>query len=457
MQPRYVVLPMHRRQFLSTALAATALAACGQSTPVATGISTGSSARNLVFIVIDDLNDYVGYLGGYGGTVHTPSIDALATESARFNRAYVTVPVCSGSRASLLWGLSPQQHGITTIELVGEQPGLDLYNSAFASIPEHLGDQGITTMGAGKVFHEPFPPAWTSHGPTDWLPFSFGEHGTFFDYGPWDPSNGVHPDQAVADWAVSELQKEHDGQFLLAVGFNLPHQSWKCPQSYFDLYPLEEVVLPATVPDDHDDLSELGRERVQTLLELPDGWTSQHDVIVNAGLWRDHLQAYLACVSHSDHLVGEVLDALANSRYSDHTDVVLVSDNGYHLGEHLAWRKAKLFEEACRVPLLIRAPGRDLPAGDVDDAVSLLDVAPTICDLLGVSPPESFAGTSLLGGEPPSPAVSQWDTSFSEVSADARYRTTTHYVADQDGTLVVDSVERYDRLIDPNEFDNLEA
>jgi arylsulfatase A-like enzyme len=194
--------------------------------------------------------------------------------------------------------------------------------------------------------------------------------------------------------------------------------------------------------DDLNDVPPAGQE-------LAKARRSDFDTIRNAGRWRHALRAYLASISYADAQLGRVLDALDAGPHVDDTIVVLWSDHGWHLGEKHHWHKSTLWEEATRVPLVIRSPAHR--PGVCDRPVSLLDLFPTLIELCQLTPLESLDGVSLvpLLRDPrvawDRPAVIEFRRGNAAVRSD-RYR----YIRYADG-----SEELYDHRTDPHEWTNL--
>jgi arylsulfatase A-like enzyme len=354
------------------------------------------SPRNIVFIAVDDLRNWVDYSGDYAGTVHTPNIDALAAVSTRYLNAYATVPQCIGSRTSVMMGLSPATHHITA-PLWGVEPLYKaIYNNpALLSLPQVLSQNGYYTASTGKVFGVPLPTRWDEAGPTNnpvYNPFDPGPDNTFLNPGV-QPEFEEHPDQTTANWAVNFLAS-YDGTkpFFLAAGFHLPHVPWVVPQWAYDLYPIEEIVVSTPITDDLADEP----AAAVALVDPPNNNLSQYEIIEYAGKAADYTRAYLASISHTDAMIGQLLAALAASPYANNTDVIFWSDNGYHLGEKFHWGKVTLWDQSAKVPLLVSSPGNpNYPVGDVTSPVSLLELAPTVLDLAGAAPFPQFEGVPL--------------------------------------------------------------
>ncbi|MEQ8840258.1 MAG: sulfatase-like hydrolase/transferase [Acidimicrobiales bacterium] len=451
------------------------LAACDMvlvPSPIVTNGVTPST--NLLQIVIDDLNDYVGFLGGCPGAIHTPNLDALAAQSLSFEQFHISVPICAPSRATLMWGVDAPTHGVYGL-FENINP---IYNAYAASNPDHLlkvlGSNGFRQVGGGKIFHDRlgmYLPKWDAYfknkhvanvGP-------IGPDSIWFDYGTL-PSGAAHPDNQLTDFLLGEMQTIASSRpFHMAAGYRLPHLGWIVPQEYLDLYPLEEVVVEEVV-DDWDDIGPIGRDLLGDNIALYDpavthSWLEWVELYGNRQVY---LQHYLASISYVDYQVGRLLDGLASQPYADETAVTLVSDNGYHHGENAMMRKGALRDQSTRVPFLIRHP--DIPPQTFTTPVSSLNYAPTLLGLLGVDAPSQMEGVDLLE-QLPTGFISSYfggrdglSISQSIISTDnPRYRWVFHTVEHghpryNDGAIPgIPEIEVYDRLNDPGETINLVA
>lgn len=269
------------------------------------------------------------------------------------------------------------------------------------------------------------------------------------------------PDEKTADWAVDILRRTHDKPFFLSVGFMKPHTPLNAPDKYFEMFPPNQLCLPPFLEGDLDDCA-------RALVEhRPYGFLT-YGMLMKGGeaLWREWLQAYLACVAFMDDQLGKILDALDQSPHRDNTIVVFTSDNGYHMGEKEYVFKDSLWEESSQVPLVIRAPGVSECDSVCRTAVSLIDLYPTLNELCGL-PAEPHAGThkhpldghslvSLLTD----PATGRWGgppVALSSVRGDTgvhhSVRSLTHrYTLCGNG-----EEELYDHQADPHEWHNIAA
>ena len=421
---------------------------------------------DVLFIAIDDLNDWVGVLGGHPQAI-TPNIDALAARGLVFTNAHAPAAICNPSRTALMLSLRPSTTGIyendpswLDHEHLADQP----------TIPRYFRDHGYRTLGAGKIFHahtysmDAFKGyhdarAWDAYYPSfeRQLPDEVGPPDRPANENPitinFDWSHVVADDRAMGDgqvaaWISERLLDSTDGARFVAAGIYRPHPPWYVPQAYFDAYPLPDIVLPTVLENDLDDVSEIGREFTQDSSMPP---LDLHEWVVEADKWAEGVQAYLASVTFADAMVGQIVDALDRSGRADNTIIVLWGDHGWHLGEKLRWRKQTLWEESTRVPLIFVAPGLTAPGSRSERAVSLLDLFPTLAELAGLDVPEHLEGTSLvpLLEDPEAawdrPAISTHHFGNHAVRSE-RFR----YIRYNDG-----SEELYDHDADPNEWHNL--
>lgn len=422
---------------------------------------------NILLIVIDDLNDYVGCLGGHPDA-STPHIDALAERGILFTNAHCNSPVCNPSRASIWTGLRPHTTGITTNHSGFFRDHPDY--SDIITLPKALNRQGYATAGFGKLFHlghgnRPHPDFEQerrySYGPNLKVHLNYREGDRLSDWGipPADLAvrRGISPshpsmasfDHDIASRTIEYLRDTHDRPFFLACGFFRPHTPLYAEREWFDRFPPDQVSLPETLPGDLDDLPYFGRlERREVDIEAPGLWN--HEWVTSNGKWKEIVRAYLASTAAMDAQVGRIVEALVEHlERSRDTYVILCSDHGWHLGEKEHWGKAALWEQTTRVPLIVSGPG--IPRGvKCDRSVELLSLYPTIMDLVGGKAPHSLEGHSLEpllrnpAGDWTHPAV----TTFSDHHAvrKDRYR----YIRYVDG-----SEELYDLEVDPHEWNNL--
>ena len=250
------------------------------------------------------------------------------------------------------------------------------------------------------------------------------------DWGAIDKSEDEMDDAKVAAWAAQFLERKFDRPFFLAIGFYHPHPPWYAPKKYFDMFPLEQIAMPENLPDVGD--------AIRT---------------GNKKLWKQAVQAYLANMAFADEMVGRVVDALDRSPHKNKTIVCLTSDHGWY-EENPKSTTHGLMAGFTRVPLIIKAPGVTQAGAQSAQAVGLVDLYPTLCDLAGAAKPQHLEGESLLPllKDPAavriSPVVSSQggDELASYAVSNIRWRLIRH----ADG-----SRELYDHNNDPHERSNL--
>ncbi|MBW2690611.1 MAG: sulfatase, partial [Deltaproteobacteria bacterium] len=346
--------------------------------------------KNVLFIVSDDLKASV--LGCYGDTVcQTPNIDKLASEGMVFNRAYCQGMACGPSRRSFMFSRYLDTAGV--------------------SLGEHFKNNDFYTARVGKIFHmnvpddiingtdgQDVPGSWTerfnssgleAHTPGDYACLNLniftdkleGRESSrmpnrMFVSVSYQGDGSDQPDYKTATKTIELLREHKDQPFFIAAGLVRPHYPNVVPEQYFELYPWQEIKLPEWVENDIDDIPGLGlaktRNASNPIGKYPDN---------QKRMWA----AYYATVTFMDEQVGRIIDELEKLGLRQNTAIVLLSDHGYHLGEHTFWEKMNLHEEVSRVPLMISVPG--MKPGRTDAITELVDLYPTLAELAGLSVP----------------------------------------------------------------------
>jgi len=458
------------RQFsirvVTASAAALAIIACNGGGAGSDSVSsaTAGDPPNILFISVDDLNDWIEPLGGHP-QARTPNLNRLAESGVLFERAYTPSPSCNPARTALLTGLHTYTSGMYSNYQYWREVMPDV-----VTMPRYFSDNGYWSGGAGKIFHNNMPdpiswddyfPSKEQHMPSYMRPVPgwtvnmppFDDMYADFDWAPLDIPVEETGDYQSVQWVIDRLQEEHDRPFFLAAGIYRPHVPWYVPREYFELFPLESVQLPELMEGDLDDLPERA-------VELAHRAGNYHEHVVEAGQWRQAVQGYLASIAYADMLVGRLLDALDASPYADNTIVVLWSDHGWQLGEKEHWRKFALWDNLARVVLMVQVPPGTpgLPAGTPAGArsertVSLMDLFPTLVALTGIPVKTGLDGHSLIPllADPDAPweypAITTYDVGEFSIRTE-RYR----YICYIDG-----SEELYDHTVDPEEWTNLAA
>ncbi|TWT80193.1 Choline-sulfatase [Planctomycetes bacterium CA13] len=349
---------------------------------------------NVVFVAIDDLNDWVGCLDGHP-QIQTPNIDRLAQRSVNFTNAHCQAPICNPSRTSMLLGKLPSTTGHYFLA-----PGFrDVQVTKDAeTLFQCFRRHGYRAETMGKVFHGVADEASFDHverssgvrRQKEKLRYRQPGSHPSWDWGQVEIADEDQRDYHTAAWAVDRIPPlgMTEEPFFLAIGFHLPHVPIYATKKWFDLYPIDNLVMPTVLENDLDDVPPIAIDLSLNPTAPRYEWMAQSGEDVHA------VRAYLAAISFVDHLVGMVLDSVEAAGLGKNTIVVLFSDHGFHLGEKKKWAKRSLWERTTRVPLLIAGPG--ITSGDRCGApVGLIDVFPTLLDLCGLPEKVGLDGQSL--------------------------------------------------------------
>ena len=385
---------------------------------------------NILFVSVDDLNDWVGFMNGHPGMkIHTPNLDRLAASSMVFTNAHTPAPACAPARTAILTGVHHTRSGAENV-FWGDGPEWRQFEALgkVETLEQFFKNRGYKTLGAGKIYHSQAPPwaptsqvepaNWDFYYPSSYISHPYqirapkeliyppgvdnktrpgGEDG-WWTWGPVTVNDEKMADYHVVDWARYQLSQEH------------------------------------------------GRPLRNTLRRQ------------GAEQWEKVVQSYAASITFADAMLGRLLEAFENSKQAKNTILVLWSDHGMHMGEKENIEKFSLWERSTRVPLLISAPGVTQAGAKSDQPVSLMDLYPTLVDLAGYDLPPHLDGRSLVAQlqEPEDatpPVVTSYQFSWTDeplvghAVRSKRYR----YIYYPDIYLE----ELYDHDIDPNEWDNV--
>jgi len=345
-----------------------------------------SDRPNFLILMADQLTARA--LPAYGNRIaKTPHIDALAEAGVVFDSFYCNSPLCAPSRFSFLSGRQ--------VSAIGAYDNAAEFPAQVPTFAHYLRRSGYQTVLSGKMH---FCGADQLHGfeerlTTDIYPADFGwtpdwtrfEHRPSWYHtmdsvtqaGPCTRTNQTDFDDDVVFHARQKLfdmaRAKDKRPFCMVASMTHPHDPYVIPQGYWDRYAGVEVDMPR-VNMSADELDPHSRRlRHVCGLELQ---------AVNDTQVRAARRAYYGAVSYVDDQVGVLLAALAEARFADNTVVLLLADHGDMLGERGLWYKMNFFEPACRIPLIVHAPGR-FAARRVTNSASLVDILPTLCELAG--------------------------------------------------------------------------
>ena len=419
---------------------------------------------NVLFISVDDLNDWTGCLGGHP-QVKTPNIDRLATSGVLFTNAHCAAPACNPSRTAIMTGISPHVSGLYE----NGQKMREILPDAVL-LPKYFANHGYWAAGSGKLLHyfidarswDEYYPAKETEDPFPRTlypkprPVSLPRGGPWqyieTDWAPLDATDEEFGgDWLVSKWIGEQLQQKHDKPFFLACGIYRPHEPWFVPKEYFEPFPIEDIQLPPGYKeDDLEDLPPAGKKR---------GPNRYFAHIRSHKQWKQGIQGYLASIAFADAMVGRVLDTLESGPNRDNTIVVLWSDHGWHLGEKQHWQKFTAWRVCTRVPLIVRVPigvpglpQGTQPGGTCSKSVNLLSLFPTLTELAGLPSKLDNDGPSIvpLLGNPeadwPHISVTHLAEPGSYGLSAERWRY-IHYAGGDE--------ELYDCQTDPHEWNNL--
>lgn len=420
---------------------------------------------NVLFIAIDDLNDWATPLGGNEQAV-SPNMEAFAAQAVNFTKNYCTSPGCAPSRASVMTGKYPYNSGMySNYQDWRKVPMLE----DAITLGQYFRQNDYYAAGAGKIYHyshiaprtwDDYFPSQEQNMPKEFIPEDapmnmprFKYMYNMFDWHGLDLKDEETADFQSVNYISEQLQKKHDKPFFLACGIYRPHVPWYVPQKYFDLFPLEDIQLPALLENDTADLGNRAKELVRR-------GGNYHKHVIEAGKWKEAIRGYLASIAYADAMFGHLMTALNESAYSENTIVVLWSDHGWQLGEKMHWRKFALWENVIRTALMIKVPKgmQSLPEGSFSNKViteptSLIDLYPTLVDLCNLPERSDLDGISLK------PYLKEKNelldrpiiTSYDQGDYSVRYQD-WHYIK-----YVDDSEELYHLKEDPHEWHNLAA
>lgn len=414
-----------------------------------------SSPPDLLFIAVDDLNDWISLLDP-ASPIRTPNLERLASRGMLFTRAYCVSPACNPSRAATLVGQRPSTTGVYGNKsdwrrAVGNRP----------TILKRLRDAGYQVHGAGKIFHhhlnnafhdeqsfesfvpmrpQLYPPQKLNEAP------EYGSRNT--DWGIWPESEADSIDARTVDHCIEQLERtDLPAPRAIACGIFKPHSPFFAPEQYHQ--PFVNLQPPERSNTDWNDLPSGAHQLLDKKKWFWNGMMKLEDR--REGALTEFVRSYAACVRFADAQIGRLIDALDKSPRKDQTIVILWSDHGFHLGEKNHLEKFALWEKTNHIPLIIVAPGVTQPGTVCEQPVDLTLLYPTLLELFHLPPDPLCDGRSVvpLLRNP----MSKWDQPAVMTYGRGNHAVRTRrwrYIRYADG-----SQELYDHESDPNEWNNL--
>lgn len=439
---------IRRREFLRDMAVGVGAAVMGKGCSTESNLSN-AEGMNVLFLIAEDAPREA--LQCYGNrAVKTPNLDAFAQTGVQFNNAYCQAPVCNPSRTSFVTGVRTDKTNVwrNGEKLEERMPGI------YLTMPEYFKEHGFYTCTVGKFFHHNYHAnkqanAWMelerSALPQDYKGLVLGNKlydpetappNPKYDY-QWDDNpkyeamiqkaydgyiteRSKHPEGSEAYYAarkpfqIAQMyrvgdsmdipERSPDGikarmaaarlrqfaqekrRFFMSVNTGKPHTPLLCPKKYLDMYPLQ-TVRTSTEGAEKD----VGVPKVARRNDVEEFGPNQF-----YGTEQEALQAFYGCCSFVDEQFGIVLNTLRETGLDKNTIVVFFGDHGFMTGQHSLWCKHVLFEQSTGIPFIVRVPGASENGTQCDDIVELVDLFPTLYDLLGLPElPYPIDGESL--------------------------------------------------------------
>ncbi len=440
-------------------------------TLIASAARAAERPPNVLFIMSDDhaapaISAYRGFLAD---AAPTPQIDRLAKEGMLFRNCFCTNSICTPSRAVIFTGTYSHVNGVYKFTALDQrQPTLPKIIQSAGYHTAIVGKYHLHSNPVGFDFFSILPGQGRYHDPV------------LVEIGDEDPSGQVrrgkttayrgHSSDVVAGRALHYLKnvRPADKPFMLFCHFKAPHDPFDHAERYDALFADVEMPEPATLFDDYATRCDALRT---TLQYIGSRWGHHTDYVRETGhlqgaarkkaQYQLYIKNYLRCVRGVDDNVGRILDYLDSAGLAENTIVVYTADQGFFLGEHGLYDKRLMYEEALRMPLLVRWPSR-VASGTVNhDMVLNLDFAATLLAAVGQKVPEVMQGRSflpLLEGNTPGDwrraMYYRYYFSHFQLPRHLGVRTMTHKLIHFDG---IDQWELFDLTKDPNELNNVYA
>ena len=446
------------------------LTACGNpgERRVTNGSGSKLEAPNILFIMSDDHTSQAisAYGGMLGEVCPTPNIDRLAEEGMLFSNCFVTNSICTPSRAAIMTGKYAHKNGVYKFTALDHrQPTLPKIMQQAGYQTALIGKYHLHSNPVGLDYFEVLPGQGDYHNPDfikigDEHPSGWVQHGKRTRY-------EGHSSDVIADRTLEYLKnlRDPDKPFMLFCHFKAPHDNWEFAERYSDFLEDVEIPEPSNLFDDYERRDALSK----TLQYIGSEWGDHTNFEEQTGhlegiekkkmQYQLYMKKYLRCVKGVDDNMGRILDYLDDSGLAENTLVIYTGDQGFFLGEHGLYDKRFMYEEALRMPFLMRWPAH-IQEGSVSDGMILnVDFAPTMMDAAGIESHPEMQGRSFLDlskGTIPS----DWRESMYYRYYYSHFETEPHYgIRTHTHKLIyfnrIDQWELYDLEKDPMEMKNV--
>lgn len=401
---------------------------------------------NVLLITSDQ--QHFDTIGKFNSEISTPNLDRLCETGTYFNRAYTVNPTCTPTRATLIAGTYPSQHGAWTL-------GTKL-NEAVPTIGDYMHQKGMKTALVGKAHFQPIASTkkyvsyecepilqdaefwgnfkedfygfdtfkltrnhtcqslvgyhyttWLEkQGCHNWRDYFEPETGTFDVSKPyyWHIPEKYHYNAWIADESETLLEtyKESGDQFFLWSSFFDPHPKYFVPDEWVDLYQPEKLTLPKVTPGEHDtnvDLIQMTQQKDADYSSYEKSGYGLHGVHCHVKeenqepTLRKNMAVYYSMVTLLDKYIGKILDKLEDLGLRENTIIVFTTDHGHYFGQHGLYAKGPfLYEDSVKVPYIVSCPGT-IPQNEISSSLqSLVDIPVTMLDYCGVEIPYHMTG-----------------------------------------------------------------
>lgn len=467
-----------------------------------------SQQRPNILLITSDQQRW-NTLGCLNSEIKTPNLDRLAEQGTLFNRAYVPNPTCTPTRASIITGMYPSQHGAYSL-------GTKLMEDVH-TVGEDFSDAGYQTALVGKAHFQPLRErdgytSLESYPIMQDLDFWRDFNGPFYGfehvelarnhvdeahvgqhYAIWMEENGLdnwrdyfrpptgnnrsqrhkwlipeefHYDRWIAERSNALMSEyaENEEPFFLWASFFDPHPAYLVPEPWDTMYDPAELTVPEAAPGEHDrnpphfQMTQQRKPDFSPWRESGQGIHGMRSHLFDKEAMAKNIAVYYAMTTLMDKYIGVILDKLEALGLAENTLVLFTSDHGHFYGQHGLIAKGPFhYEDLIKVPYIVRMPGRT-PAGRRSESLqTLVDLAPSFLSVCGIEPPGTMTGvdqSAVWFGEADSARDHvvvenrhEPTTIHVKTYVDARYKLTVYYQQTYG--------ELFDLEADPGETNNL--